>query len=431
MTSGTTHPSAVLATARRLRAEADAAEAGVLLAAVEWAALHAVTDPEQVATWRDTPVPLAGDGTPQVSEFAVIEFAVALGMSTDSGKRLVSEAMELAHRLPRHWARVQAGTLVAWKARWVAAATLDLAPDAAAFVDAQVAGFAHRVGTAQLRRLVDTAIARFMPEYAEERRLLAADQRHVTVETSQVSFNGTTVVHGELDLADALDLDEALRAGAAQLADLGSTESIDVRRAEALGLLARGQATLDLAQPGADPRPARRDLTLYLHLDPTNPLTGEIAEVEGRGLVTRTQIEQWLHLPDTKVTIKPVIDLNKTSQTDKTLGTDAYAIPDRIREQVMLRDRTCAFPFCNRPARRNDVDHVNPYDPDGPPRQTAVEKLASLCRMHHRLKTHSAWTYSVIEPGTYLWGSPHGYTYLRDPGGTEDLTPRPLEPPGG
>ncbi len=437
MTSGATHPSAVLAAARRLRAEADAAEAGVLLAAVEWAAIHEVTDLAQGATWRDTPVPLAGEGTPQVSEFAVIELAAALGMSTDAGKRLVSEAMELAHRLPRHWARVQAGTLVAWKARGVAAATLDLSPDAAAFVDAQVAGFAHRVGNAQLQRLVDTAIAQFMPEYAEERRQASADQRHVAVETSQVSFNGTTVIHGELDLADALDLDEALKAGAAQLADLGSSQSLNVRRAEALGLLARGETVLSLTQPDVEPTPAgptraaptpaRRDLTLYLHLDAES----EIAEVEGRGLITRTQIEQWLHLPDTNVTIKPVIDLNKTSETDRNLGTHAYAVPHRINEHVTLRDRTCVFPWCTRNARRCDVDHVVPYAPDARPRQTAVEKLAPLCRRHHRLKTHSAWSYSVIAPGSYLWRSPRGYTYLRDPDGTEDLTLRRVDPPGG
>ncbi len=428
MTSGTLlDSSAVLANARRFRAEADAAEAGVLLTAVEWSALHEVSDPGEVATWRDTPVPLAGEGAPQVSEFAVIEFAAALGMSSDAGKRLVSEAMELAHRLPRLWARVQAGTLVGWKGRWIAAATVELSGEAAAFVDAQVARYAHRVGTSQLRRLVDTAISRFMPEYAEERRLAAADQRYVTVETSQVSFAGTTVIHGELDLADALDLDEALRTGAESLKAAGSEESPDVRRSVALGDLARGQAPLDLtrADTAVQPRPARRDLTLYLHLNTDD----DIAEVEGRGLITKDQIEQWLVLPDTTITIKPVIDLNNTSATDRSLGTDAYAIPARIVEAVVLRDRTCVFPWCGRNARRCDPDHVVPYDPDGPPRQTAVENLAPLCRRHHRLKTHGGWTFSVVEPGTYLWRSPHGYNYVRDPDGTEDITPRPVACP--
>ncbi len=46
-----------------------------------------------------------------------------------------------------------------------------------------------------------------------------------------------------------------------------------------------------------------------------------------------------------------------------------------------------------------------------------------LCRRHHRLKTHhSGWGYTVLEPGCYLWSSPHGYQFLRDHRGTTDVT---------
>jgi hypothetical protein len=34
-------------------------------------------------------------------------------------------------------------------------------------------------------------------------------------------------------------------------------------------------------------------------------------------------------------------------------------------------------------------------------------------------------------PGTYLWRSPHGYTWRRDHTGTTDLTPPEPEPPPG
>jgi len=46
------------------------------------------------------------------------------------------------------------------------------------------------------------------------------------------------------------------------------------------------------------------------------------------------------------------------------------------------------------------------------------------------VKTFGSWTYTLLEPGTYLWRSPHGYTFLKDRTGTHDLTPRPVEPPG-
>ena len=46
---------------------------------------------------------------------------------------------------------------------------------------------------------------------------------------TQVSFVGTSTLYGELDLADALDLETALAHGAAVLATCGSTESVATR----------------------------------------------------------------------------------------------------------------------------------------------------------------------------------------------------------
>src|SRR4051812_1596888 len=257
MDSGTTtlDAAAVLGAARTFRDQANKAEAGVLAQALEWAHLHVVEDLEVAATWvvaegRDTGIPIGGPGCPLVSEFAIGEFATALGLTDRSGRHLVACALELGHRLPKLWFRVQEGTLVPWRAKRIAEATLHLTVEAAAFVDAQVAPFAHKTGPVQTQRLLDQAIARFMPEYAAEQRTRAADQRYFTIEHDQVSFAGTSRVHGELDLADALDLDDAVAAGAQQLADLGSTETLDARRAAAVGILARGQQPLPLQPAG-------------------------------------------------------------------------------------------------------------------------------------------------------------------------------------
>ena len=81
---------------------------------------------------------------------------------------------------------------------------------------------------------------------------------------------------------------------------------------------------------------------------------------EGQRLVLLGQVKGWCADSRTKVTIKPVIDLNADLNAD--LSTSAYDVPDRIREQVALRDRTCVFPWCTRPARRCDIDHIEPFD---------------------------------------------------------------------
>src|SRR3954466_11592627 len=265
-TSTSTNAAAVLAAARSLRAEANAAEAGLLARAVAWADLHQVNDLNDAATvlvehGKDTGIPIAGHGAPLVSQFAVAEFAAALGLPAAAGRNLVGQALELAYRLPKTWAKVQAGSLAPWRARRIAEETLCLSMEAAAYVDRMVAPFAHRTGVAQTQRLVEDAIARFMPDYAAERRERAAEQRYFTIDHDQVSFAGTSRVHGELDLPDALDLEDAVRAGAEQLKTLGNQESLDVRRSLAVGMLARAQQALELEVVFTDRSQARCSTT--------------------------------------------------------------------------------------------------------------------------------------------------------------------------
>src|SRR6187431_2704681 len=260
--------SAVLEQARADRAAADAAEARLLSHACAWADLHPAESIGDAVRYGDTPVPVAGPGAPLVAEFAVAEFAAAVGLPTETGKAYLGEALELRHRLPRTWARVRAGDLPAWRARRIARATIALSLAAAGFVDDQVAGFAHRIRPSGVDRLVEEAVVRFMPEEARRRREAAADGRHAHVHTHQVSFEGTVWVQAEVDLADALDLDTALSVGAARLADLGSTASVDVRRSEALGEMARHQLSFDL-DTGTETTPAQapgREVVLHVHL---------------------------------------------------------------------------------------------------------------------------------------------------------------------
>jgi hypothetical protein len=77
--------------ARSRRADADRAEADVLLVAVTWAEQHPPESSDAAATWiagggAETGIPLAGEGAPLVAEFCVAEVALAIGRSTDSGR---------------------------------------------------------------------------------------------------------------------------------------------------------------------------------------------------------------------------------------------------------------------------------------------------------------------------------------------------------
>jgi hypothetical protein len=264
------------------------------------------------------------------------------------------------------------------------------------------------------------------------------------VNTDDVHYAGTLRIEAEVDIADALDLDRAVAHHAATQKALGSQLPLDARRAKALGDLARTQTALDLAfQDGAgkgdgddestDNLPAAREVVIHAHFDAS--LSGDATVFGPTGrmenlqrLVLLDQVRSWCADTRTKVTVKPVIDLNAQ------LTAQGYEIPDRLREQVQLRDRTCVFPRCTRPAWGCDVDHVIPYDHDADaegrpqPGPTRTDNLACLCRFHHRLKTHSAWRYEMTAPGVFEWTSPHGHRYRRDHTGTTEIDP--LDPPG-
>ncbi|HET6562538.1 MAG TPA: hypothetical protein VFG72_11740, partial [Marmoricola sp.] len=82
---------------------------------------------------RERELRLAGQGGFAVCEFAVCELAAALGISEAAGRAYVGQAVELRDRLPRLWARVMVGQVPAWKARQVAAETIPLSAEAAAY----------------------------------------------------------------------------------------------------------------------------------------------------------------------------------------------------------------------------------------------------------------------------------------------------------
>ena len=421
----------VLRAVRSRRQAADAAEAELLQLAVEWALMHPADTIHQPAThvlrgFGETDLALAGEGAPTIAEYAVPEFAAVAGLSSEAGRRYLGEALEVCYRLPRTWRRVIAGDLSAWRARLVARETIRLSQEAVSYVDAHVAPVAHQVKPAQLDRVVNEAIGRFMPEEVQRLADASWDRRHVTLHDQLVSFTGTMQLEAELDIADALDLEAAVAAGAEQRARLGSTEPLDVRRAQAVGDLARRQPALDLSSD--TPAPAvRRQVVLHVHLSDAAVHRSDdpVARLErGNSLVSVEHVRAWCGNAD--VVVKPVIDLDACHEADSDQVSTAIA------EHVALRDQTCVFPWCTRPARACrpgghgcDGDHVVPRAKGGP---TCSCNIAPLCRRHHRLKTHAPWRYVVVDPGTYLWSSPHGYQFLRDHTGTLDVS-RDRPPP--
>ncbi len=125
-------------------------------------------------------------------------------------------------------------------------------------------------------------------------------------------------------------------------------------------------STEDAEDQSRQPQAARGRSRLYLHLhESAIEGAGGVGRVENtRSLVTVDQIRDWCGHPDAQITVKPVIDLADH------VHVDAYEVPDRIAEPVALRDHTCVFPWCSRPARRLRPDeHGCDCDHNRAPRQ--------------------------------------------------------------
>ena len=95
------------------------------------------------------------------------------------------------------------------------------------------------------------------------------------------------------------------------------------------------------------------------------------------------------------------------------VGRRTPVVPPAIRRAVILRDRECRFPGCDRPHTWCDAHHVVHWADGGP---TALPNLVLMCRRHHRM---------VHQPGGFRLELVDGRPLFRRPDGSvlEDRAP--------
>ena len=369
--------------------------------AVHWADLH-LADPEFAEACFTSPKTFAGEGSPAIDEFCVPEFATMLGRTNDSAGRFLTDCVEVAYRLPRLWAAVQAGLVAGWRARLIAQTTLALTLEAATYVDEQVFWCASRltpvgVGSAGRRGPGPVHARRGRAGTGEVGRQAARHLRHPAGLLRRH--------HGAGGQPRAPRRPRARRGGEVRVPSTSpssgpptpSTDAGPPRSVTWPGTSSPSASTTrtpamveEGRSPVSKPAPAAKPVTqvvLYAHLsadalthpDPTAGASGAgealCARVEqaGQRLLSVEQIRAWCGRPDVAVTVNPVIDLRERLEC---LGYEPTA---KIREHVIVRDGTCVFPWCGRNARRCDVDHIVPYDHDHPDQggPTSTDNLAA------------------------------------------------------
>ena len=406
----------------------------------------------------------AAAGTPDVDAYLALELAAALRRSEPSIRFQLIELLDLAYRLPQLWQLVCDARLPVWVGRRLAAHTHHLSPDQAAGVDTALAPVAERLSTTRLETYCHALVAQADPDTAAAARERAKAWRGIDITPIENPAHGASRLTGLLDTADGHALDTALDHIAGILARHGNPDPEQARRARALGILATPALALHLlqtdhTQPALDhttgtdttssgdttpdtapdvpaagctghtcgtitvpPDKLLPKAHLVVHLSDTTLTTGHgLCRIEGIGPVLAQHLSDLLG--HRRVRVHPVYN------PDQIIPADSYEIPAPIRQAVALRHPYEVFPYSHRPTTNCDLDHTQPWQPDGEPGQTRPDNLGPLTRRPHRAKTHTLWRLDQPTPGTFTWTTPLGRTYTIGPDGLTTTGP-PRQPPG-
>jgi len=385
-----------------------------------------------------------------VSEFFVDELAVVHGISVTAAGRLLERSLVWVHQLPATWDALADSLIDEPRAAAIAKALGGqgepfggrVDPGVVAQVEAQALEWAVAGETPRrLQERVAAALIAVDEAAADRRRRKHERNTDVVVRSlpdgmaeltatlpAPVAAACREAVDGYARLAKA-DGDERpigqLRA--ATLADLvlrpwdTSREPVTahLRVLAPLPMGAGEAATVDGAPitagqlrelleqlnalcPGGLQAPAGGSLGIDL----IDPATGEL-----RATVTRPELERLVRRGCTE---HPATECG-CGVLDRPPPIDRYEPTAAQQRFVKARDRTCRHPGCRRPARWTDADHVIAHADGG---ETDCANLCSLCRRHHRLKTHApGWRFVMDDDGTLHVTTPSGVTRTTRPPG--------------
>ena len=93
-------------------------------------------------------------------------------------------------------------------------------------------------------------------------------------------------------------------------------------------------------------------------------------------------------------------------------AAETYTIPEKMRIALVEKWQFCTLPGCDRPARKAELDHIEPFNHEDPGRggPTSMGNLHPLCREHHQMKTDDRLRVTrQSETGMLTWILPGGH----------------------
>ena len=392
---------------------------------------------------RRRPDPSGRKDEEGLSAYALDELALATGLARGVVCTRVAEADALTGRHPRLLAALAAGLMPLPAVRRVLDLTSVLTTAECAEVDTRlldkvgrtdrlplgsmtdaelaalptraVIAVSTRANTTRVAKDVKDLVHRIDPAATRKREARAKTHRSLRIEpgSNGMSWFGLHIP----DAAAWASYERVDTLAHAIPDDPDDHRTLDAKRADvAIDLLLTTPAD-------APPVPINVQVIVdHTGCDLTTPShTGLIGEAGRLGAVTPQTIRDLLDLaeatPGATTGAHAVPQPCPGQDVHDAEGPGPYQPPDKLRNALQARDRTCRFAGCNQPTRKCQLDHTIRY-PDGP---TCSCNLGDLCVHHHQLK-HLApgWTLTNHGNGHFTWTTPTGHTH--------DITPD-REPP--
>jgi hypothetical protein len=318
------------------------------------------------------------DGHLSTASWLVSAFKVAWGVAREHVR--LAKALE---QMPSARAAVDDGEVSLSSVRVLASAR-DADPEAFAHAEPTLVDAARMHTVGDLARVAsywrDSAVrerARCDDADDARRQTLYASKTFMGRVRADADLNGET---GEV-LLTALN---AVLSAEARSRD-GDDRSPAERRADALGEICR--QWLDLAD-----RPVvaaeRPHVTLTVGVETLKGMADSTCELEHTGPMARETAEMLL----CDCSVARVVLSGRSEPLD--VGRRTPAVPASMRRAVIVRDRHCCFPGCDRPQSWCDAHHVVHWTNGG---STALNNLVLLCRRHHRLIHHKRFSVEIVD----------------------------------
>lgn len=329
-----------------------------------------------------------------------------LRINIQSARRLVGLAKELDRR-PGLDQALGTGLInaeqVAAVADTIADLPAELGTETVDKAEALLIDWAGQFEAQALRRLGTRILHHVAPEVADRADATAIARDYATrgftlspVDGGRVRLSGWLDAEAATTLTAALDpLCTPRRAGAPGEPGLPPDErSPAQRRADALIEVCQlALHTGELPVNGGD----RPQLTVTVNFDALRRQIGA-GTLDSGHRITPTQVRRLA----CDAQILPAVLGGQGQVLD--LGQSRRLITGPLRRALVLRDRGCAFPGCDRPARWSEGHHIRSWLDGGP---TSLANAVLLCRHHHRVIHHSDWTVRLAPDGFPEFLPPH------------------------